>query len=158
MNSLSRGLAIAAFGVLLVSTLTGGCDSGEDSGAVMTAGGSYSVRFQTTPDPLPLNEHFDMVITVEGAGAGAAVATEVSVDATMPLHGHGMNVLPTVEAQGDGRFVVEGMLFHMPGQWRLVVRVGTGDGAEDAVFEVEVTEQGGRVVGAARARAVTASA
>lgn len=42
-----------------------------------------------------------------------------SVDATMPEHRHGMNYRPSVKALGDGRWRVEGMLWHMSGRWEL---------------------------------------
>jgi hypothetical protein len=37
----------------------------------------------------------------------------------MPHHGHGMNVAPTVTRRSDGRWLVEGALFHMPGYWEV---------------------------------------
>ena len=42
----------------------------------------------------------------------------LSLDATMPAHGHGMNYEPGVSRTEKG-FTAEGLLFHMPGQWRL---------------------------------------
>jgi hypothetical protein len=41
------------------------------------------------------------------------------VDAQMPEHRHGMNYRPTVSATGNGRYVAEGLLFHMPSRWQL---------------------------------------
>ena len=34
-----------------------------------------------------------------------------------------MNYRPRVSASGDGRYVAEGLLFHMPGRWQLVFDV-----------------------------------
>jgi hypothetical protein len=31
-----------------------------------------------------------------------------------------MNYKPSVKPVGDGRYRVEGLMFHMPGQWELV--------------------------------------
>jgi len=41
------------------------------------------------------------------------------VDATMPEHRHGMNYKPTLKALGDGRWQVDGLLWHMAGRWEL---------------------------------------
>jgi hypothetical protein len=41
----------------------------------------------------------------------------------MPEHRHGMNYRPTVVKGGDGVYVAEGMLFHMPGRWQLLFDV-----------------------------------
>lgn len=43
----------------------------------------------------------------------------VAVDATMPAHRHGMNYKPSLQAQGDGRWRAEGLLWHMSGAWEL---------------------------------------
>jgi len=41
------------------------------------------------------------------------------VDATMPEHRHGMNYRPSLQSLGDGRWRVEGLLWHMAGRWEL---------------------------------------
>ena len=48
------------------------------------------------------------------------------VDADMPEHRHGMNYRPTLAERGAGRYVAEGLLFHMPGHWRLMFDVEHG--------------------------------
>jgi hypothetical protein len=60
----------------------------------------------------------------------------VAADASMPTHGHGMNVVPTTTANGDGTFSAEGFLFHMEGPWEIAVTVTGPAGAERAAFEV----------------------
>ncbi|MEZ5651057.1 MAG: hypothetical protein R3E87_10965 [Burkholderiaceae bacterium] len=54
----------------------------------------------------------------------APPGTTVTVDADMPAHGHGMNYRPVLRegpAATDGvrEFEVDGLLWHMPGRWRL---------------------------------------
>jgi hypothetical protein len=51
------------------------------------------------------------------------------VDAEMPEHRHGMNYQPSIHPLGPGRFRAEGLLFHMPGRWRLTFELKGGDGA-----------------------------
>jgi hypothetical protein len=46
-----------------------------------------------------------------------AAAELIKVDATMPEHRHGMNYKPSIAALGNGRFRVEGLLWHMSGRW-----------------------------------------
>ena len=48
-----------------------------------------------------------------------AAARLARVDATMPEHRHGMNYKPSLKALGDGRWQVEGLLWHMAGRWEL---------------------------------------
>jgi hypothetical protein len=51
---------------------------------------------------------------------GTAV-DRVVVDATMPAHRHGMNYRPVVTPGAEGSYRASGLLFHMPGDWRLTV-------------------------------------
>jgi hypothetical protein len=44
----------------------------------------------------------------------------------MPAHKHGMNYRPTIKPLGDGRFRIDGMMFHMAGQWQLAFEVQAG--------------------------------
>jgi hypothetical protein len=155
---MTRRHAIARIAALAALLLAFGCDAADTAPMVATGGGGYTVSFDTDPAPLPLNEHFSMRVSVAELSDAVPTDLAVRVDATMPLHGHGMNVTPTVSAEGPGLFLVEGMLFHMPGMWRLVVTVGVGDAAEEAVFEVEVTEDGGRVVSLSGPRRALAAA
>jgi len=46
-----------------------------------------------------------------------ANAALLKVDARMPEHRHGMNYRPALLPLGDGRWRVEGLLWHMSGRW-----------------------------------------
>jgi len=37
-----------------------------------------------------------------------------------------MNYRPSVKALGNGRHTADGLMFHMPGRWRLLFSVGDG--------------------------------
>jgi hypothetical protein len=82
------------------------------------------VVFRTVPASIELGRHF-AVEAVLCADAGAPTLTRV--DATMPEHRHGMNYRPTLAPKGDGRYVAEGFLFHMPGRWQLIFDVARGE-------------------------------
>ena len=41
-----------------------------------------------------------------------------------------MNYAPTLKANGDGRYRVEGLLFHMPGNWEVAFDVRPEGGGE----------------------------
>ena len=57
-----------------------------------------------------------------------AVDGTLTFDATMPDHGHGMNVEPIVSSTSAGEFLIEGINLHMPGTWKLDFSVDV-DGA-----------------------------
>ncbi len=82
----------------------------------------YRLAWRSDPTPVPVGRLFALEVTVCPRAPGGAVAA-LGVDARMPAHGHGMNYKPSVKPVGDGRYRVEGLMFHMPGQWELVFEV-----------------------------------
>ena len=80
--------------------------------------GTHRLAFAPRPGPLAVGRHFGLDVVV-CPREGSSQPVSLRVDAEMPQHRHGMNYLPTVQRLGDGRYRVEGMMFHMPGRWRL---------------------------------------
>jgi hypothetical protein len=78
------------------------------------------VVYRTMPAAIQVGQHFSVDALV-CADAGTPVLARV--DAQMPEHRHGMNYRATVASSGAGRYVAEGLLFHMPGRWQLVFDV-----------------------------------
>ncbi len=51
---------------------------------------------------------------------GQAMAVDdLRLIADMPAHGHGMNYQVRIITGDAGNYRIEGLLFHMPGEWRL---------------------------------------
>lgn len=67
--------------------------------------------------PIVVGRPFGVDVAV-CAPPGAAAPILLRVDAEMPLHRHGMNYRPVLRTVGAGRYVVDGMMLHMPGRWR----------------------------------------
>ncbi|MDP7061897.1 MAG: FixH family protein [Planctomycetota bacterium] len=63
---------------------------------------------------------------------------EITVDADMPDHGHGMVVKPRVTKLGPQRWRVDGMKFHMPGEWEVYVDLIAAERSERSVFPIVV--------------------
>jgi len=94
------------------------------------------VIFYRTEPAIQVGRHF-AVEAVVCAGPPAEV-TAMRVDAEMPEHRHGMNYRPSVAARGDGRYVAEGLLFHMPGRWLLLFDIERGGGTERLEAEIRL--------------------
>ncbi len=111
---------VAALAPLAVSQAQA-ADCGAASRAAVARAESerYTVMYRTEPAAIAVGRAFAIEVQVCAKGQ-AVVPTGLRVDARMPAHRHGMNYRPTVVAEGSGRFLAEGMLFHMPGRWELI--------------------------------------
>ena len=108
-----------------------------------SADGTYIARWEPEGGALPDAEPFNMRFSVRRAdGAPIPASATFSVDAEMPHHGHGMNLVPTVTRVGssssDDLLVASGMLLHMQGRWVLSLDVGEGGIVERTQWFVDV--------------------
>jgi YtkA-like len=95
------------------------------------------VLFRTVPAPVEVGRHFT-VEAVVCSRTPAPMPMTVRVDALMPEHRHGMNYRPSVVRGGDGVYVAEGLLFHMPGRWQLLFDVERGGRVERLSTDIEL--------------------
>ena len=103
----------------------------------VTAQKLYHVAWSSQPEVLPFNEPFTLSVRVMDATSHALLPeATITLDATMPDHGHGMNTTPRVTPNQDGTFRVEGMLFHMRGSWQLEVQVAGPAGTDRVALPV----------------------
>ena len=105
------------------------------AGRQQTAGAGHVVAWSPSRWPIPVGQHFSVQVQI-CPDAGKALPTALRVDADMPAHRHGMNYRTTVKDLGQGRFQAEGLLFHMPGRWR--VRFDLGQGAQAVRLDQEL--------------------
>lgn len=102
-------------------------DLGRGSGLVIFSD-HYMIAFRPDPLRIEVGEPFALLFNVctKSGSAGELVA----VDAQMPEHKHTMNYHPSIVSKGDGRFRVEGLVFHMAGHWELSIDVRAGEEIE----------------------------
>ena len=110
-------------------------DLGRGAGLVIFSS-HYLVAFRAEPLRIEVGEPFSLL--VNACTRGDRPAELVGVDAQMPDHKHGMNYRPTIVALGNGRFRVDGMIFHMPGRWELALDVRDGEESERLSHELFV--------------------
>ena len=105
---------------------------------VLTDGGSYEIAWSTSDGTIPLNEMFRLdVSVVETAEGTPAENITLSLTASMPMHDHEMETEPAVSEAAPGSFAVDGMLFHMPGEWMLSFDVDNELSVENATVMLE---------------------
>jgi hypothetical protein len=79
----------------------------------------YTLAYRAKPAPIAVSRHFALEFAV-CAKDGKIMPDSIRVDAHMPEHRHGMNYKASVKPAGNGRYIAEGLMFHMPGRWELV--------------------------------------
>jgi hypothetical protein len=82
--------------------------------------GLYSVNFKMVPESVTVGEPFSVLLSVCDRN-GKPFDGRLRASAEMPAHKHGMNYRPSVTFEGHGKFRLQGFLFHMPGQWRVIL-------------------------------------
>ena len=92
------------------------------------------VFYQFHPASPLVGEFFSANLRICHSGKFVSPA-HISVDATMPAHGHGMNYRPTVAIAGPNEFSVQGLLLHMLGLWRFEIRFKLFGERRQAIFD-----------------------
>ena len=102
-------------------------DLGRGTGLVVFSD-HYLIAFRPEPLRIEVGQPFSLLFNV--CAKSGSPGELLAVDAQMPDHKHGMNYRPTIVPGGDGRYRVDGMVFHMPGHWELSIDVRAGEESE----------------------------
>jgi hypothetical protein len=132
-----RGVLAAALAAVAGASAAQQCGAALNAAHPLIAEGDGArVAFVPRPLPVPVGRHFDIHFVVCGAvpRGGATIA----VDADMPAHRHGMNYRARVEALQSGVHRAHGLMFHMPGTWRVIFDVPIEGRTLRVTREIEV--------------------
>jgi hypothetical protein len=121
-----------AAGWLWMSYVPGDLDL---STTLPTQNGLYTVSYEPSKTPIPVNEIHEWTLTLTDAEGRPLEHAHVSVDGDMPQHGHGLPTRPVVtQYLGDGRYLVEGVKFQMGGWWVMDFVVESDAGTDQVRF------------------------
>lgn len=99
--------------------------------------GHYLVKWQpVAQDIIPLNQYFALDVHLSEPLKAVDYPLELSLNAGMQAHNHGMHTKPAIKRRSNQHFVVEGMLFHMPGTWQIEFAISRGIIRDTAKLEV----------------------
>jgi hypothetical protein len=95
--------------------------------------GWYRLAFESDLDPIEINRMHGWVLTLYSRDGEPVDGAVIEVSGGMPAHDHGLPTRPRItDVRGGGRYRLEGLRFHMPGAWELLVHVRV-DGRVDRV-------------------------
>jgi hypothetical protein len=104
------------------------CVDGASTHRLKAVNSDFVVGFTPSVWPIPVGKLFSVDFEV----CSAIAINSIKIDADMPAHKHGMNYKPKISQTSNG-YVAEGMMFHMPGKWRVTFELVPKDGASNAV-------------------------
>jgi len=122
----NRAVAIATV-FLLCAPIT---DASADEW--VTSRGVYTVSFESSLEPIEINQIHYWILRLTSNGKPVTGAS-LTVTGGMPAHDHGMPTRPRVTAElGNGEYRLEGMRFHMGGDWEVSIEI-KANGKTDTV-------------------------
>jgi hypothetical protein len=125
LSRLSR-LPQVAFALFLgcLLTLSTGLSLANDADLTGSSRGiSLEIFSQLSPIEINTIHSWEVVLTDED---GAVSGATLDIVGGMPEHNHGMPTQPQItEELAPGRYLLEGVRFHMPGPWRLTASIST---------------------------------
>ncbi|HEX7034665.1 MAG TPA: FixH family protein [Pseudomonadales bacterium] len=96
--------------------------------------GAFRLGYQSRLQPLAINRMHAWVLHLERADGAPVEGAEVTVSGGMPAHDHGLPTAPRVTRElGGGDYLLEGVRFHMNGDWELRFEIDVG-GTRDVVI------------------------
>jgi YtkA-like len=101
----------------------------------LTAHDKYRVTVHSLADPVTINKMHAWEIRLRSPSDEAVQGARISVNGGMPQHGHGFPTQPRVTQElGDGRYLLEGMKFSMPGWWEIKLKIAAASGEDEVTF------------------------
>jgi hypothetical protein len=114
--------------------LMGAAPENTDGQSWLSKSGNIKLSFSSEVEPLPLNRIHSWTLHLETPAGTPVENASIRVTGGMPAHNHGLPTDPVVtEYLGNGDYRVEGVRFHMQGDWLMEVSIIDGN-TEDTVL------------------------
>ena len=98
----------------------------------------YIVKVFSDSNPIVLNRIHDWQLSIERDNEPVSEAN-ITLTGGMPNHDHGLPTRPEVSFKSEpGRYTVEGIRFHMPGLWQIIINISGIDPVDTAIIEFKL--------------------
>ena len=102
-------------------------------------GGSFNVSYTSKLVPIPINQIHQWVLHIESTSGDSVSGISIELIGGMPLHDHGLPTSPVAtEYLGEGDFLIEGMRFHMMGEWEIILTLSLDDLNETVLIPLRI--------------------
>ena len=99
--------------------------------------GLFAVTYESELEPLQINVLHSWILHLEDATGTPVLGAKIEADGGMPAHDHGLPTRPRVTVElGDGNYRLEGLRFHMRGDWELMLTIEAAGKTDTLVMKV----------------------
>jgi len=128
-------LRATLFLALLVSLSWSSYSLAQQELTTLTTARGYRLQIFSELLPLQINHIHSWELLLTDATGAVVSEPDIQVSGGMPDHDHGMPTLPRITRTLDnGRLLLQGVRFHMPGYWQLLFEIKTDHGSDSAEF------------------------
>lgn len=111
----------------------------EAESRIPSRAGHFLVTVTSDLQPLAINTIHRWVVDVLTAEGAPVPSAEITIRGGMPAHDHGLPTRPEATRYlGEGRYLIEGMRFHMAGYWEVVLGIETDAQSDEVVIPLEL--------------------
>ena len=109
-----------------------------DTSAVQTSAQKiFKVSYVSKDLPIPIGRITSWTLRVETADGHPVKDADITIDGSMPEHGHGLPTQPEVtKRMEDGEYILQGLKFSMPGWWVITLRIKAQDLEDTVTFNL----------------------
>ena len=101
--------------------------------------GVFMISVTSDLDPVVINQFHQWTVHVETADSQPVEDAVIELSGGMPAHDHEMPSVPVVtQNMGKGGYLVEGMTFHMPGLWQMMLYITSGSTSDTVILDLIV--------------------
>lgn len=89
--------------------------------------------------PLSINQMHSWIVTLTTEQGLPAEGASIQVQGGMPTHNHGLATNPQItDYLGDGQYLLQGMRFHMNGEWTIQLNIEFNNRRHIAEFNLHL--------------------
>lgn len=104
-----------------------------------TKNGLYVSSLEPGVSPVAVGPIHNWTVELATPDGTPVEGASISIEGGMPQHGHGLPTSPRVtQSLGEGRYLIEGVKFNMPGWWTLTLRIDGPAGSDEATFNLSL--------------------
>lgn len=105
----------------------------------LSESGNYRFTLYSKPEPIPLRKIHQWILKVETKAGKPVTNAKIYISGGMPAHRHGFPTKPVVKKHlGNGKYLVEGIKFSMPGYWEMRFTMKIDNQRERVKFKINI--------------------